>query len=717
MPVFRSSNGKCIYKTKKDAEEAYKGYLASQKEEDEDMEKEEKQNRKEGLTYRELKIKVDKGGSPKSLDKESRSVEVVGATEAPVEIFDWDRLEIVPEVLLMEGCVLPEQRQVPLLDSHQRFGGVGSVLGSYRGMGIEKDRLVGRAHFSKVREADGPFTKVEEGHLTDFSIGYRVTESVWVPARKKMKVSGREFEGPMKVSTKWYPRELSIVAVGADQQAKVRSDHINQSEREEEKNMDPKLREILEKRGLAKEASEEEAWAFLERLQLPKETEPDDGKDKIEKRLEDAEGDEKKINAALEAERRRVREIRSLCIRFDLPADRADALIYDGKTVAEAQQEVLTFVEERDKSREKVGYLGTIRIEREEKDKFRAAAQDSILVRAGIEVKEPAPGYDELLTFGLRDLARECLRMAGERIPRNVMEMVGRAMTTGDFPYILADSARKSLFAGYEGAEETWGVWCGTGSVSDFKTHSMVRAGETDDLDEVPEHGEYNYGERTEAREQYAIVTYGKLFAITRQTIINDDLGALTDVPRNHGEAAARKIGDVAYAVLTANAAMGDGTALFHSNHGNLGTGGAVSETTIAEGIKLMKLQKDIGNKRRLNIRPRYFLGPVAIEGSTMIFFASNLLGTQAKPNQVNPYADPYFTKVYEARLDDNSITAWYLAGPKGKTVTVFFLNGVQTPYMETKQGWTVDGVEYKVRIDAGAKAVDWRALVKNAGS
>ena len=46
-----------------------------------------------------------------------------------------------------------------------------------------------------------------------------------------------------------------------------------------------------------------------------------------------------------------------------------------------------------------------------------------------------------------------------------------------------------------------------------------------------------------------------------------------------------------------------------------------------------------------------------------------------------------------------------------------FFLNGIQTPYMETKQGWTVDGVEYKVRIDAGAKAMDWRGLVKNAGA
>jgi hypothetical protein len=59
---------------------------------------------------------------------------------------------------------------------------------------------------------------------------------------------------------------------------------------------------------------------------------------------------------------------------------------------------------------------------------------------------------------------------------------------------------------------------------------------------------------------------------------------------------------------------------------------------------------------------------------------------------------------------------AWYLLGPKGKTVKVFFLYGVEAPYLETKQGWNMDGVEYKVRIDVGAKAMDWRAFYKNDG-
>jgi hypothetical protein len=46
----------------------------------------------------------------------------------------------------------------------------------------------------------------------------------------------------------------------------------------------------------------------------------------------------------------------------------------------------------------------------------------------------------------------------------------------------------------------------------------------------------------------------------------------------------------------------------------------------------------------------------------------------------------------------------------------VFFLGGIQRPYFEIQNGWTVDGTEYKVRIDAGAKAVDWKGLYYNNG-
>jgi hypothetical protein len=121
---------------------------------------------------------------------------------------------------------------------------------------------------------------------------------------------------------------------------------------------------------------------------------------------------------------------------------------------------------------------------------------------------------------------------------------------------------------------------------------------------------------------------------------------------------------------------------------------------------------------QNLNIPLNYIIGPKAIEGKAEVFFGStHFATTNEAATRSNPYAGTKFTRVYEPRLDAASATCWYGAGPKGKTIKVFFLNGVQVPYLESRQGFTVDGVEFKVRIDAGAKAMDWKALASNDGA
>lgn len=606
---------------------------------------------------------------PSTLDEQARTVDAVMATEAPAKVVDWERWEIVDEVLILDGAQYA--KQLPLLNSHNRSG-VEQVLGSVREIRRDGDALVGTVHFSTVPEADSALTKVREGHLTDFSIGYAVQESVWVPEGQSYTLNGKAYEGPVKLSMKFEIRELSICPIGTDKQAKARA----------AANLNP---------------HEDSAMKTPEEGRSPVVAEPQ------------APVDTAAISAqAAEAERARMKDIMSMARKFDV-LDLAEKAVEDGTTVAAFQAVVLDHLAAK-KAPEMPGFQAEVIADAGEK--FRAAATEAVLIRGG-----RANGQNDLAGLTLRELARECLTRAGQRSPMNVLEMVGRALTSSDLPYILANTANKTLFEAYENADNTWEIWCGVGSIPDFKTLSIVRPSEASDLDEIPESAEYKYGVASDAREQVALATYGKIFKISRQAIINDDLGAMTDIPAAHGEAAASKVGDVAYAVLTANANMADGVALFYGTHGNLaGSGGAPGVSTLAAGIAAMKKQKDIAGKRRLNIKPQFFIAPVSLEGVCEQLFLSNLEGTQAKPGQVNPYSGNYFTRAYDPRLDDSSTTAWYLAGPKGKTVTVFFLNGNRAPYLEMQQGWNVDGVEYKVRIDAAAKAVDYRALYKNAG-
>lgn len=688
------------------------------------------------LTYRSAPLERNDRGMPASLDEETRSVAVVAATENPVLVFDYERWEVINEVLLMSGCQLPQSRQIPLFDTHQRYD-TSSVLGSARSLEITGGQLLCRSYFSTVPEAETPYTKVREGHLTDFSIGYRVLEATWIAEKETATIEGRVFEGPVRVATQWIPRELSVCPIGADDMAKVRAEadgdiEKNKNHKKEVTDMNPKFRALLETRGLSKDASDEEAWAFAEKNLIdPGQTAnqrsapPDTGKPASQQAADTADD---KIRAAIVEERTRTAEINAMCRRFDC-TDLVDPLVTEGKSVEEARKVVMDHIEKRKETDPGLSYRGPIEVVKDARDKFRAAGVDSLIIRSAHEAlrqhcgavfEKPAPGAEELRGYSLRELARESLRIAGISDKGNPLEMIGRALTTSDFPMILAAVANKSLFAGWETSGETWQVWCATGSVSDFKTNKSVRPSEFSDLDEVPEDTEYKYGKRIEAQEEYKIATYGKLFAISRQTIINDDLNALTNIPAGHGEAAARKVGDLPYAVLVANANMGDGVALFNdTNHKNVATGAFLTGpdvTTVAEGIRAMGVQKDLQGLRRLNIRPLFFLGTKALEGSAEVFFKTEKFSSNEASTRVNPYSGTYFTRVYEARLDDDDPLSWYLAGPKGKTVVVYFLNGVQTPYMETKQGWSVDGVEYKVRIDCGAKAMDWKGLYQNNG-
>jgi hypothetical protein len=556
--------------------------------------------------------------------------------------------------------------------------------------------------------------------LTDYSIGYRVDEAVWVPDGKSTTIEGRVFQGPVQVATKWTPRELSAVPIGADQNAKARAEINQPLTRKEESNMDPKIRAMLEAKGLPATATEDEAIAFMGKLEVKQETTTETDQEKAAK--------EEKIRAeATGKERDRIREIDALCQRYDC-ADMARELIIAGRDVVDAQRAVLDKIHE--KSRASNPGAGVIIPGVEQINKFRAAAEDALMLRSGRTVEKPAPGSSELRGYTLPELARECLRVMGKDHRGSVKEMVGRALTSSDFPNILANIANKSMQQGWDTAQETWPVWTGEGSVSDFKIHSDNGLSELDDLEEIPDSGEIKLGGFAEkAPETYKIGSFGRKFKVTRVMIINDDMRAFTELPAKRTEAANRKIGDIVYGIVISNGNMGDGHAIFdathHSNDAVSGVKGVVGVTTIAAGILAMGTHKDIAGKRRLNIPAKFFLAPKALEGSAEVFFRSekfadtNTIATDSSlaATRTNPYAGSYFTRVYEPRLDDDSPNAWYLVGPKGKTVKVVFLNGQKGPVLEMNQpGFSVEGFEYAVVIDVGAYAQDYRGLYRNEG-
>ncbi|ESY72528.1 hypothetical protein X740_33235, partial [Mesorhizobium sp. LNHC221B00] len=131
-----------------------------------------------------------------------------------------------------------------------------------------------------------------------------------------------------------------------------------------------------------------------------------------------------------------------------------------------------------------------------------------------------------------------------------------------------------------------------------------------------------------------------------------------------------------------------------------------------------MALQKDPDDLAEggLNIRPAYFLTPVEIAGTAAALMASQYApGTTTDPNIVRGLAEV----ISDARLSTDSAIKWYLAANPNTTDTieVAYLNGVSQPTLEQKDGWNVDGVEFKVRLDAGVKPLDFRGLYRSTGA
>lgn len=297
-------------------------------------------------------------------------------------------------------------------------------------------------------------------------------------------------------------------------------------------------------------------------------------------------------------------------------------------------------------------------------------------------------------------------------------QIVNAAFThsSSDFTYILAGGAEKSVLAGWEHSGETFRQWTKKGSLSNFHEARRVGLNGFSTLNKVPEGAEYKYITTSDRGEPIALATYGNIFSITRQAIINDDLNQLTVIPQAMGRAAARTVGNLVHLVLTGNTKLSDGIPLFSKKHGNDIDNG-VSTTGLGIARRAMRTQRD-ENGEVLNIVPKFLLVPAALEDRALQMVNSTTpFGADTNSGSYNPY-HKQLDIIVDPRLDEVSDKQWYMLSAQGTdTIEVAYLDGNDEPYLEQQEGFIVDGVAWKVRIDAGVAALDYRGMVRAISS
>ncbi|BBE95410.1 ATP-dependent Clp protease proteolytic subunit [Haemophilus influenzae] len=341
------------------------------------------------------------------------------------------------------------------------------------------------------------------------------------------------------------------------------------------------------------------------------------------------------------------------------------------------------------------------------------SVKQSLLARAGIDKDKVNAKDNAYNAMTLRELARASLVDRGISVSgQNAMSMVGLAFThsSSDFGQILIDVAHKSLLKGWETAAENFDQFTSRGTLTDFRAAKRVGLGDFGYLPQVGEGEEYTYGTIGDEGASVALATYGQLFSITRQAIINDDMHLLTKIPEKMGQAARATIAKLVFALLTGNAIAQDGKALFDASHKNTLTGAALDVTNIDKAIQMMN---GFVNTRGepLAIEPDFMLLPTSLyTRAKQVLGSASVEGADINSGIINPIRDIVPT-VKSARLQVADPKSWYLINKEA--IEVSYLDGIDTPYMEQQQGFTVDGVSTKVRIDAGVNVIDYRGIVK----
>lgn len=688
---------------------------------------------------------------------EERRWPCVVSTEAPVERYDRYG-EPYDEILCHSPeCVDLSRAPLPVLEGHDSSR---TNIGVVENLRLVDGKLRGDLVLGSSARATELAADIDAGIVGSLSVGYEIVDT------KRGDAEGRA----RLTATKWRPFEVSIVSVPADIGAGINRSHSMDSRTGPEANRAASAPQTREKRegDMEREDEARETEERAERAECIEcsEMDPDDpdyeeccgdSGDEAREFNEEREGEQRSRVRTSQPrgdgsrkERRRAEWIVRLATANKLPPELAAEHVRKGTSMERFGRIVAREIEKREREEIQPPRGNGVQAGADSRDKFRDGTEAWLLTRSRLADRvaeaarkrgEPSPKYDpgEFRGLTLMDLARECLERARPGSTRGLsrMEIAARALgmrsggggmaTTSDYTTALENVMHKAMQAEYDLYEADWPKFCKTGSVADFRAHNRYRMGTFGPLDSLTEKGEFQNQYLADAeKETISASTKGNIVALTREVLINDDLGAFLDVAAKLGREAQYTIERDVFDLLALGAglgpAMNDGDTLFHANHDNIGTDSTLTVAGLDADIVLLALQTGPGGTRVLNIKPHILLLPRALQGQAISIIGAEFDSDAVAANATNKFMVPNRVRgMFPVIIGSPFLTGTrrYIFADPGRhpVIEVVFLDGQQAPYMEMREGWRVDGVEWKVRLDFGVGAVDFRGAVTNDGT
>ncbi|MEP3441212.1 MAG: prohead protease/major capsid protein fusion protein [Sulfitobacter sp.] len=332
---------------------------------------------------------------------------------------------------------------------------------------------------------------------------------------------------------------------------------------------------------------------------------------------------------------------------------------------------------------------------------------------------EPKPEARQYMSESLLDMARGSLSRAGVSTRgMSPDETFTRAAehTTSDFPNLVSNAMGKTALASYQAAQSPLKTLGRQRSLSNFKSATAIRLGEMGRLEELSESGEITATSRAENGESMHLKTYARGLSVSRQLLIDDDLGMLGDMTAAFGEAAAQTEADILVDLITSNPNLSDGTPVFDASRGNIaGTGlalGAAGDMAAVEKArKAMRATKGLDGKTLVNVTPKYLLVGPELESQAERLLASIYPATT---DDANVFASK-LSLLVEPRITDSR---WFVFADPARLAAFQYgyLSSAQGVQIQRSEAWSTLGLRFRAWLDFGAGWLESRAAYLNEG-
>lgn len=527
-----------------------------------------------------------------------------------------------PVVVDLTGLAVRSQTR-PIVYSHD----IRQIIGHSEKIDVTAQTIKVGGRVSGVGEAAKEVVALaDNGFPWQSSIGADVQQLEFVERGNTVKVNGKNISGPVYVARKTSLREISFVALGADdntsariaaaslpdQQARRKAGTFRASQPSHKEPSQMNFSQWLAAKGFADEKSLNDEQRKILLAAYESETDPllDDDDDT------DPEGDPPAPAGGAGA-RRRVRATSHVPTAEEQLAELRRINAAEARRCAAIRQIVANYKVSKTKiegdvevdleahaieqgwTAERVELIA-LRASRPTGPGIHVSQGTSntqpLVIEAALALNARTPGVEKFYKpetleaasrmrgFGLQQLlllaavAGGYSCRPGERVYagnlRAVLEHAfpGRGIHAAGFSNmdvsgILSNVANKEILAGYMEEDQSWRELSVVKSVSDFKQATSYRLLDDMEYEELSPTGEIKHGKTSEETYTRQAKTYAKMLALTRTDIINDDMGAFADLRLRIGAGGAKKFNNVFWKRFL------DNSAFFTTARGNYITG------------------------------------------------------------------------------------------------------------------------------------------------